>query len=202
MKQCLEAIVNEAIDTKLQDRLPEMPTVNVRTIAKHLDGMFYTLKRQLPAERNRPEVFQRHQVYAQCFLEEANLNHTIFIDECGFNIWTARNYGRSQRWDRAYHQVCGHGGRNITICLAISPVFGLVHHVIQMGGMNGQSFNNFLMNTSEHSDAHEYITLFFMELQRIAERRPQTRTRMSKCCHLTRHSLKANVKADLSCPEL
>ena len=95
MKQCLEAIVNEnctltleAINTKLQDRLPEMPTVNVRTIAKHLDGMLYTLKlsRQLPAERNRPEVIQRRQAYAQWFLEEANLNHTIFIDECGFNI--------------------------------------------------------------------------------------------------------------------
>ena len=44
----------EAINTKLQDRLPEMPTVNVRTIAKHLDDTLYTLKlsRQLPAERN------------------------------------------------------------------------------------------------------------------------------------------------------
>ena len=95
MKQYLEAIVNvncmltlEAINTKLQDRFPEMPTVGVRTIAKHLDGMLYTLKlsRQLPAERNRPEVIQRRQPYAQWFLEEANLNHTIFIDECGFNI--------------------------------------------------------------------------------------------------------------------
>ena len=152
MKQCLEAIVNEnctltleAINTKLEDRLPEMATVNVRTIAKHLDGMLYTLKlsRQLPAERNRPEVIQRRQAYAQWFLEEANLNHTIFIDECGFNIWTARNYGRSERGDIAYRQVCGH--RNITICLAISPVFGLVHHIIQMGGMNGESFNNFLI---------------------------------------------------------
>ena len=61
MKQCLEAIVNEyctltleAVNTKLQDRLPEMYTVNVRTIAKHLDDTLYTLKlsRQLPAERN------------------------------------------------------------------------------------------------------------------------------------------------------
>ena len=43
-----------------------MPTVNVRTIAKHLDGMLYTLKlsRQLPAERNRPEVIQHRKAYA------------------------------------------------------------------------------------------------------------------------------------------
>ena len=140
MKQCLEAIVNEnctltleAINTKLEDRLPEMATVNVRTIAKHLDGMLYTLKlsRQLPAERNRPEVIQRRQAYSQWFLEDANLKHTIFIDECGFNIWTARNHGgttAAQRGDRAYRQVCGQRSRNITICLAISPVFGLVMH--------------------------------------------------------------------------
>ena len=69
--------------------------------------MLYTLKlsRQLPAERNRPEVIQRRQAYAQWFLREANLNHTIFIDECGFNIRTARNHGRSERGDRAYRQV-------------------------------------------------------------------------------------------------
>ena len=170
MKQCLEAIVNEnctltleAINTKLQDRLPEMPTVNVRTIAKHLDGMLYTLKlsRQLPAERNRPEVIQRRQAYAQWFLEEANLNHTIFIDECGFNIWTARNYSRSEIGDTAYHQECGQIGRNITICLAISQVFRLVHHIIQMVGMNGESFNNFLMNISQHLDAHGIHDLIF-----------------------------------------
>ena len=123
----------EAINTKLQDRLPEMPTVNVRTIAKHLDGMLYTLKlsRQLPAERNRPEVIQRRQAYAQWFLEEANLNHTIFIHECGFHIWTARNYGRSQRGDRAYRQVCGQRGRNITIYMfgnITSVWFGPSHH--------------------------------------------------------------------------
>ena len=33
--------------------------------------------------------------------EEANLHHTVFIDECGYNIWTARS-----REDRAYRQVC------------------------------------------------------------------------------------------------
>ena len=174
--------------------------------------MLYTLKlsRQLPAERNRPEVIQRRQAYAQWFLREANLNHTIFIDECGFNIRTARNHGRSERGDRAYRQVWGQRGRNITWCLAISPVFGLVHHIIQMGGMNGESFNNFLMNISEHLDAHGIHNLIFdgAPLQRIAERRPQTRTRMSKCTPFLNiveqaiSCVKANIKADLSSPQL
>ena len=163
MNQCLEAIINdnctltlEAINAKLRERLPEKPTVHVRTVAKHLDGMLYTLKllRPLPADRNRADVIQRRHEYANWFLEEANLHHPMFVDECGFNIWTARNHGRSERGDRAYRQVCGQKGRNVTICLAISPVFGLVHHVIQQGGMTKELFNEFLARTSQHLDAN------------------------------------------------
>ena len=147
----------------------------VRTVAKHLDGMLYTpkLAHRVPADRNRADVIQRRNEYAHWFLEEANLNHTVFIDECGFNIWTSRSQGRSRQGDRAYRQVCGQKGRNITICLAISPVFGLIYHKIQSvgmtgalfneiqsGGMTGALFNEFLENTNEHLDGNEthYLT--------------------------------------------
>ena len=139
MRQCLEAILEEnpmltleAINRKLREELPDRPHVHVRTVAKHLDGMLYTLKlaHTVPADRNRADVIQRRNEYAHWFLEEANLNHTVFIDECGFNIWTSRSQGRSRQGDRAYRQVCGQKGRNITICLAISPVFGLIYHKI------------------------------------------------------------------------
>ena len=52
-------------------------------------------------------------------------------------------------------------GRNITICLAISPVFGLIYHKIQSGGMTGALFNEFLENTNEHLDEHETRYLIF-----------------------------------------
>lgn len=80
MEQCLEAIVNEncmltleAIAAQLREHLPEKPTVHVRTVAKHLDGMLYTLKlaQRLPEDCNRPDVIQRRSEYAHCFLEEA-----------------------------------------------------------------------------------------------------------------------------------
>ena len=95
MRQCLEAILEEnpmltleAINRKLREELPDRPHVHVRTVAKHLDGMLYTLKlaHTVPADRNRADVIQRRNEYAHWFLEEANLNHTVFIDECGFNI--------------------------------------------------------------------------------------------------------------------
>ncbi len=97
MRQCLEEILNEnpmltleAINEKLRERLRHYPVIHVRTVAKHLEGMLYTLKLadRVPADRNGANVIQRRHEYAHWFLEEANLHHTVFIDECGFNIWT------------------------------------------------------------------------------------------------------------------
>ena len=168
MRQCLEAILEEnpmltleAINRKLREELPGRPHAHVRTVAKHLDGMLYTLKlaHTVPADRNRADVIQRRNEYAHWFLEEANLNHTI--DECEIKIWTSRSQVRSRQGDRAYRQVCGQKGRNITICLAISPVFGLIYHKIQSGGTTGALFNEFLENTNEHLDEHETHYLIF-----------------------------------------
>ena len=157
MRQCLEAIFEESpmltledINRKLREELLDRPHIHVRTGAKHLHGMLYTLKlaHAVPADCNRADV-------------EANLNHTVFIDECGFNIWTSRSQGRSRQGDRAYRQVCGQKRRKITISLAISPVFGLIYHQIQSGGMTGALFNEYLENTNEHLDEHETHYLIF-----------------------------------------
>ena len=102
------------------------------------------LARPLPAERNRPDVIQKRIDYANWFMGHAVLNHSVFIDECGYNIWTARNQERARRGERAYGQVCGQRGRNVTVALAISPTNGLVFHSTIIGGMNAQKFNDFL----------------------------------------------------------
>ena len=52
------------------------------------------------------------------------MNLCVFIDECGYNIWTARNQGRARIGDRAYRQVSGQRERNVTVALAISPTNG------------------------------------------------------------------------------
>ena len=91
MTRCIQRIVDEdctlslrAINTELRRRLPEKPQVHERTIGKHLDGMLYSLKlsRILPADRNRPDVVEGRHDYANWFLEEANIHHPVFIDEC------------------------------------------------------------------------------------------------------------------------
>ena len=35
-------------------------------------------------------------------MDHAIMRHCVFIDECGYNIWTARNHGRARQGERAY----------------------------------------------------------------------------------------------------
>ena len=81
-----------------------------------------------------------------------------------------------------------------------------------MGGMNGESFNNFLMNISQHLDAHELHNLIFDGAP--AHRRAEVPNENANVKMLPPYSpflniveqaiscLKANIKADLLSPEL
>ena len=169
MKRCIAAILDEnpvltldAINTTLRERLPQKPHVYSRTIGKILDGMLYTVKlvRRCPAERNRPDVIQSRRQYAAWFLEEAIRNQVVFADECGFNIWTARSQGRALRGERAYRQVAGQRGNNITITLAVSSTFGLIHHSMHIGGTNQARFQAFLQECAENLPENETTIIF------------------------------------------
>ena len=146
MRNCLNDILNEnyqltlvQINQELRQRLPRKPTIHDRTVARTLEGMLYRMKlaRPLPVERNRPDVLQKRVDYANWFMRHAVVNHRIFVDERGYNIWTARRHGRARMIKRARRQVCGQRGRSVTVALAISPTNGLVFHSAFLGGMNG-----------------------------------------------------------------
>ena len=100
MKDCLHEIINEnylltlwQINDKLRRRLPDKPELHDRTVARALDGILPRVKlaRPLPAEGNRPNVIQRRVDYANWFMANGVLHHCVFVDECGYNIWTARS---------------------------------------------------------------------------------------------------------------
>ena len=69
---------------------------------------------------------------------------TVFVDECGYNIWTARNHGRERQGMRAYRQVCDQRGWDVTVALAVSPVNGMMCHSAYIGGMNEPCLNDFV----------------------------------------------------------
>ena len=85
--------------------------------------------------------------------------HLLYIDETGFNIWTSRTRGRSRVGQPAVRQVEGQRGRNITVSLAVSPRYGLVHSKITQGGMTQEIFNEFLSEISALMGEEEFTLL-------------------------------------------
>ena len=135
MRACLEEIIKEnrlltlaRINNELRRRLPLKPQIHDLTEARTLDGMLSRVKRTrpLPADRNRPDVMNKRVDYATWFMNHAVVRHCMFFDECGYNIWTAKSHGRARQGKRAYRQVCGQRGRNLTVTMEISPINGLV----------------------------------------------------------------------------
>ena len=57
------------------------------------------------SRQNRHDVLQRRQENGNWFINHAIMRHYVFIDECGYNIWTARNHGRERQGMCAYRQV-------------------------------------------------------------------------------------------------
>ena len=99
MRECLEDIINEncvlalaQINRELRGRLPAKPQIHDRTVARTLDGMLFSVKlaRPVPADRNRPDVIQKRVEYGNWFMHHVIVRHCVFVDECGYNIWTAR----------------------------------------------------------------------------------------------------------------
>ena len=166
MRDCLNDILNEnclltlaQINRELRVRLPAKPRAHDRTVAKTLEGMLFRVKlaRPLPAERNRPDVIEGRADYANWFMCYAVVNHSVFVDECGYiYIWTARSHGRAIRGERAYRHVCAQRGRNVTVTMAISPTNGLIFHSAILGGMNALRFNDILQQARHNLDPDEH----------------------------------------------
>ena len=112
----------------------------------------------------------------------AVLNHSIFVDECGYKMWTARSHGQARLGEGAYQQVCGRRGRNVSIALAISPTNGLIFHSAFLGGMTGQRFNDVLTQASLDPNEHVIfkmtvhqpttILLFLVQILRLKKLPP------------------------------
>ncbi|XP_044167440.1 uncharacterized protein LOC122951496 [Acropora millepora] len=161
MKICI--LILSQINQELPQRLPNKPEIHNRTVSSTLQGMMYRVKLAgpLPVKRNRPDVIHKRYDYASWFIRHAVVNHFVFIGECGYNIWTVKNQGRAKIGDKAYRQVCGHRGRNVTVALAISHTNGLVFHSAIIGGMNTQGFRDVLAQTRLNLDPDENIIFIY-----------------------------------------
>ena len=135
----------------LLQMFPTLPAqLSLTTISRALDGCIFTLTllRSVPTQWNIEEVKCERAEFASWLLREGPNGEMVFIDECGFNIWTARTQGRSIKGERAVRIVEGQRGQNMTVCLAVSPRLGLVHQKFIEGGMKNELYNDFLSEVS------------------------------------------------------
>ena len=93
MRDYLNDILNDncmlpltQINQKLRRRLPRKPRIHDRAVARTLGEMLFRFKiaRLQPAERNRPDVIQKRNDYANWFMGQAIVSFTVFVDECGY----------------------------------------------------------------------------------------------------------------------
>ena len=68
-----------------------------------------------------------------------------------------RTRGRAPKGQQAVRVVAGQRGRNLTVIFVISNRRGLLEHNLQVGGMTGDLFVNFLEELwQENSDRHSF----------------------------------------------
>ena len=168
MRNCLRELINKnclptlwQINRELRRRLSDKLFINDRAVARTPDGMLFRIRlaRPLPAERNRPDELEKKTAYANWFMNRGVVRHSVFVDECGYNIWTLRSQGRARQGERAYRQVCGQRGWNV---MAISPINGkLVFHSAIIGGMNAKRFSDFLTQARLNPNPEEPVVFIY-----------------------------------------
>ena len=157
-KLCPEAVnfLLAAIEDRPDLTLQEMKTfletqknvvVSTSTIARKLEGQLVTLKKLelVPERRNcleNREARRRHAQWLQGAHEQGA--RFCFVDECGYNLYTARTRGRSVKGLPARKVVENQRTPHITIMCAVCPGIGLMHYATIVGGAKQEQFDNFV----------------------------------------------------------
>lgn len=146
----------------LLQQFPDAQIPHVSTISRALDGQMITLKlvRPVPADWNLPVHKEARRQHAEWMLNvgvpQQNL---IFLDEFGFTLWTARSQGRSPAGQRAVRLVNGQRGQHVSLCLAISPQWGLLHYEIVAGAFRNEHFQQFMIVLSTLLAGEQFTAL-------------------------------------------
>ena len=149
MVQRLIQKIEEEPSIKLSDMVKwgvaqGFPEVSQSTLHKYLDLRMITYKiaRVIPFARNSEACKTARQEYA-AWLSANFGQHQVYMDECGFNLWTAPKHGRALSGKTPHIVVSSQQGRNQSLILAISSKSSVVHWDLLNGSVNTASFNTF-----------------------------------------------------------
>jgi len=148
------------IKEKLEDRLPNKPRVHVSTIARHLESQLISLKiagkdADVPFKRNLPITKQQRLEYAT-WLSRLEFNDSVYIDECGINLFTRRTQGRAPVGQPVRQRVLGARMANIILIMAINADLGLVHFDLRQQTVNHARYQEFIDDLINLEAAHRF----------------------------------------------
>ena len=155
------------------------PNFSISALGRALDGELITLKhvRDIPAERNSDRVKTDRKIYSEWMVNSGLARHRVYVDECGYNLWTRRSYGRSVVGERSNRVVGGQRGRNVTVIAAISDQVGLLYHEVHVTSVTKDVFTNYMFNLSvilgmepaviilDNAPCHRHIDVEFPQLE-------------------------------------
>ena len=83
------------INQELRRRQPQKPHISISFLACMFDGQLIKLKKleDAPIERNSPVTKEQRRLYATWLVEEGVNMNIIYVDECGFDLFTRLTRG-------------------------------------------------------------------------------------------------------------
>ena len=122
-------------------------TVSYQTVSNHLDGMMFSRKKPHyePAVMNSIENKEKRRQFVQSILDimQEENSHIVYIDETNLNLFTKREYARSEIGKRAICRLPASKGPNIHIIGAISQN-GLEYWEKRRGSYKKEEAGNFV----------------------------------------------------------
>ena len=118
--------------------------------------MLITLKlsQDVVSQRNSQQVITQRHDYATWLLENGIQGKLVYLDECGFNLWTKRSFRRSPRGSRVPRVVNNQRGSNVMVTLATSPTNGLIYSDIRVGSVNRDTFQRTMTDLCTNIKEH------------------------------------------------
>jgi hypothetical protein len=127
-----------------------LPAISCATLYRYLQIQLITRKimRPIPQMRNAPQTKQDRRDYCVWVLGNQQLNF-IYIDEFGFQLGTQRKFGRAPQGQPARRITPLTRSANVSVCLAVSPLSGLIYHDVNFGAFDRESFAIFTDSLAE-----------------------------------------------------
>ena len=163
--QRLQSLIDDNIQYTLQDIVDNLGIdVHAATVWKWLKKLNYSWKltRPVPERRNDDDVKERRVTYVYWYQSlplRLRCSNVVYLDESPFHLNIIRSHAWSRVGETRNPVVSTSRGRNVTMILAINANNVVLSEAIVGTGVNGQVFEEFLINLINILGTDEEYTL-------------------------------------------